>query len=190
MPETLIRNWGFVALRGVAAILFGILAFSRPGITLVALITLYGAYVFVDGVFTIAAVIAHRGREQHWVAMLLTGLLGIAAGIVAFIMPGITALVLLIVIAVWAIMAGVAQILAAIRLRKLITGEWLLALAGVLSVAFGVLLIAQPGPGALALVFWIGAFALAFGVLQLALALRLRGWGRSHHIAGMTPHPA
>jgi uncharacterized membrane protein HdeD (DUF308 family) len=170
------RNWWAIALRGVAAIVFGLLTFVVPGITLAALVVLFGAFAIVDGVLTLAAVARGEGGgsdQPRWV-LALEGLVGIAAGLVAFVWPGLTALALVYVIAAWAILTGVLAIVAAVRLRRHIDNEWWLGLSGALSVAFGVLLMAAPGAGALALVFWIGAYAVVFGALLVALAFRLR----------------
>jgi uncharacterized membrane protein HdeD (DUF308 family) len=174
--DSLSRNWWAVSLRGLAGILFGIITLLAPGISLAALVLLFGAYAFADGVLTIITAIRRRGADRWWL-LLLNGLVGIAAGILTLLWPGITALALLYVIAAWALVTGVLEIAAAIRLRKAITGEWLLALSGVLSIALGVMLVLWPGAGALAIVIWIGAYALVFGVLLLALGLRLRGLG-------------
>ena len=171
--DSLARNWWAVALRGLAGILFGIITFVWPGISLAALVLLFGAYAFADGVLSIVSAVRRRGADRWWL-LLLQGILGIGAGLVTWLWPGITALALLAVIAAWALMGGALQIAAAIRLRKVISGEWLLALGGVLSMALGVLLIVFPGPGALALV-WIGAYAFVFGIVLLVLGFRLRG---------------
>ncbi len=171
---TLARNWWAIALRGVAAIIFGILAFVLPGITLAALVLLFGAYAFVDGVFSLVAAVRGRGGDEPWWALVIEGLAGIAAGLITFFLPGLTALTLLYVIAAWSLVTGVLEIVAAVRLRKTITNEWWLVASGVLSVAFGVLLALFPGPGALALVLWIGAYAVVFGALLVGLAFRLR----------------
>jgi uncharacterized membrane protein HdeD (DUF308 family) len=174
--DSLSRNWWAVSLRGLAGILFGIITFFAPGISLAALVLLFGAYAFADGVLTMITAIRRRGADRWWL-LLLNGLVGIAAGILTLLWPGITALALLYVIAAWALVTGVLEIAAAIRLRKAITGEWLLALSGVLSIALGVMLVLWPRAGALAIVIWIGAYAFVFGVLLLALGLRLRGLG-------------
>jgi uncharacterized membrane protein HdeD (DUF308 family) len=175
MVMTLARNWWVLALRGLCAIIFGILAFVWPVITLGVLVLLFGAYTLVDGVLSIIAAISKReGSGLPWWALLLEGLLGIAAGIVTFVWPGMTALFLLFLIAAWAIVTGVFEIIAAIRLRKEIEGELWLALCGILSVIFGVLLFVRPGAGALTVVWLIGTYAIFFGILQLALAFRLK----------------
>jgi len=174
----LARNWGWFALRGVIGVIFGLLTFMNPAISLASLILVFGAYALADGVFTVIAAIMNRRGEQHWVAVLLGGVAGIAVGLLTFLMPGVTTLVLLYLIAAWALMTGGAQIATAIRLRKVISGEWLLGLAGVLSVLFGLFLIVYPGPGALAVVLWIGAYAFVFGIVMIALSLRLRNLGK------------
>jgi uncharacterized membrane protein HdeD (DUF308 family) len=178
MVIVLARNWWALALRGLFAILFGIAAFAWPGITLGALVLLYGAYALVDGVFAIAAAVVGRTDGMPWWALVLEGVAGIAVGIMTFAWPGITALVLLYLIAAWAVVTGIFEIVAAVRLRKEIQGEWLLALSGILSVLFGFALVFNPLAGALAVVWLIGAYAIAFGILMIALAFRLRSWAR------------
>src|SRR5262245_11439403 len=131
MVAMLARNWWVLAIRGVAAILFGIGAFVWPGLTLAVLVLLFGAYALVDGVFAVVAGIAAYGQQERWWMMLLEGLAGIVIGILTFAWPGVTALVLLYFIAAWSIVTGAFEIAAAIRLRKEIEGEWALALAGV-----------------------------------------------------------
>ena len=169
------RNWWALALRGLAAIIFGILAFVWPGITLWALILLFGAYMLVDGVFAIVAAARVAGEAARWWLLLVEGILGVLAGIVAFVWPDLTALALLYFVAAWAIVTGIFEIVGAIRLRREIEGEWALILGGALSVLFGVLLVAVgPGVGLLSLVWLIGVYAVAFGVLLLILAFRVR----------------
>lgn len=186
VDDVLARNWGWVAFRGVIALLFGLLTLSRPGITLSALILLFGAYALADGVFTVVSAIANRRGEPHWVALLFGGLFGIAAGVITFAMPRMTAVILLYFIAFWAIMSGAAEIAAAIRLRKLIRDEWLLGLVGALSIVFGIFLLTSPRRGALAVAMWIGFYATLLGIGLLILAFRLRSWEHSHH---PTPRP-
>ena len=171
----LARNWWALAIRGAAAIIFGLLTFVLPGVTLAVLVLLFGAYAIVDGVFNLIAAFRTQGTEERprWL-LLLEGLVSIAAGIVTFAMPGLTALMLVYVIGVWAVITGVLEIVAAIRLRHDIPNEWWLVASGVLSVVFGVLVMVAPGAGALALVLWIGAYAVVFGALLVGLAFRLR----------------
>ena len=168
------RNWWALALRGLAAIVFGVLAFVWPGITLWALVLLFGAYMLVDGIFAIVAAVRAAGREARWWLLFVEGVLGVLAGLVAFLLPGITALALLYLVAAWAIFTGILQIVGAVRLRREIEGEWALILGGLLSVIFGVLLAVLPGPGILALVWLIGAYAVVSGVLLIVLAFRVR----------------
>lgn len=178
MLNLLARNWGWVMLRGVAALIFGLLTLFNPKLSLVALVILFGAYAVVDGVTTIVSAIANRHGERHWVALLLNGVVSLAIGIVTFLWPGITAFALLFLIAAWAVITGVTEIVTAIRLRSVIRNEWLLILAGALSVLFGIVLFMAPGAGALAVVLWIGAYAVVFGILLIILAFRLRNWLR------------
>lgn len=161
--------------------MFGLLTFLLPGITLVTLVLLFGAYALVDGVFNVIA--SFRTASHHW-ALLLEGVIGIIAGILTFAWPAITALTLLYLIAFWALFTGILEIVAGIRLRKAITNEWLLIVMGVLSSLFGVLILLAPGTGALAIVLWIGAYALVFGIILMMLAFRLRG--HRHVIAQAT----
>ena len=177
MRQHLERNWGWVVVRGLAAVLFGVLALARPGLTLAALIFMWGAYAIVDGVLAMVAAWRIRGQGRPLWSLFVGGALGIAAGVVTYRWPGLTALVLLMVIATWAIGVGVLQVVAAIRLRKEIEGEWALGLSGVLSIAFGILTALHPGAGALAVLWMIGVYATGFGVLLIALGFRLRMFG-------------
>jgi uncharacterized membrane protein HdeD (DUF308 family) len=174
--ERLAKNWWVFLLRGVLAILFGIGAILLPGITLAVLITLYGAYALADGVIAaVAAFTRSRAGEGFPWSLLLIGLAGIAIGILTFMYPGLTALVLLYFIAAWYVLRGMSEIVVAFRLRKEIQGEgWLMA-AGALSVLFGLFLFIRPGAGALAVVWMIGAFAILFGVILVALGFKLKG---------------
>lgn len=142
------RNWWLLLLRGLVAIVFALLTWAQPGVSLAALVLVFGIYVLADGLLGVWSAIAKRRDNRHWWLLLLWGLVGIVVGVMTFIMPGITGLVLLMYIAAWAVITGVLQIVAAIRLRKEIKGEWLLILSGLVSVAFGVLLFLQPGAGA------------------------------------------
>lgn len=167
--------WWLLLLRGIAAVAFGVLAFFWPGLTLVALVLVWGAYALADGILALWAALAARGGDtgtRWWLA--LGGVVSILAGLVAFFYTGMTALVLLMFIAAWAIIVGAVMIWGAIELWKVLDDAWLLVLNGVLAIAFGVILIAQPGAGALALVWMIAWFAIVFGILHIALAFRLK----------------
>jgi uncharacterized membrane protein HdeD (DUF308 family) len=174
--ETLRLNWWLLALRGLVAVLFGVLAFVWPGITLITLVWLFGVFALVNGLLSLVLAAKAPKGYPRFGSLIFGGLLGILAGLVTFVMPGITALGLLILIAAWALVTGILEIIAAIRLRKIITNEWLLILAGIASVAFGVILLLRPAAGALALIWWFGAWALIFGILMIVLAFRMRSW--------------
>jgi len=175
MLETLARNWWAIVLRGVFAVLFGLGAFFWPGITLAVLVLFYGAYLLADGIMEVVwALMGRRAGPFPW-GVFLAGLASIAAGLLAFFLPGLTALVLLYLIAAWAIIHGIFEIIAAFHLRRELTNEWLLALNGVLAVLFGILLIAAPGAGALAVLWMIGTFAVIVGILMIVLGFRLKG---------------
>ena len=174
MLNLMTQNWWALALRGLVAILFGIAAFVWPGITLWALVAIFGAYALIDGIFAIVEAFRRDVRRESWWALLVEGIVGVAIGILAFTWPGLTAFGLLYLIAFWAIVTGVFEVITAIRLRHEITGEWLMALVGVLSIVFGLLLIAFPVAGALSVVLMIGAFVFAMGVVMISLAFKLR----------------
>jgi uncharacterized membrane protein HdeD (DUF308 family) len=178
LGEALSRNWWTVALRGALALVFGIVAFMWPGITLVSLVLLWGAYALVDGIMALIAGIRFRHRGWPFWQLIVVGLLGLGAGIATFVNPAWTALALLFLIAGWAVVTGVLEIAAAIRLRREIDHEWLLALAGVVSILFGVVMIARPGVGALAVVWAIAGYAVLFGILLIALGFRLKRLGQ------------
>lgn len=173
MVHALAKNWWMLLLRGVAAIIFGVLAFAWPGMTLLTLIMFYGAFALIDGVLAVVAAITGGATAPRW-WLAIVGLLGIATGLLVFMMPGLTALVLLYFIAGWAIATGVFQIIGAIRLRKEIDDEWYLILSGVVSVLFGIGVMMAPGAGALALLWIIGIYAVATGTIMVALAFRLK----------------
>ena len=184
LVNDLARHWWVIALRGLAAVLFGVLAFVWPGMTLAVLVLLFGAYALVDGI--LAIVVAVRGGTDHRLFMGLEGVVGVLAGLATFVFPGLTALVLLYIIAFWAVLTGVLEVVAAVRLRQAITNEWGLIIGGVLSVLFGIVLIAAPGAGALAVVFVIGAYAVLFGVTLLMLSWRLRSHAQALPAEGQT----
>jgi uncharacterized membrane protein HdeD (DUF308 family) len=172
--HALARNWWLLLLRGLVSLLFGVLAFVWPGITLVSLVIVYGAFAFADGIFSIiAAIRGDTGASRWWLA--LVGVMGIAAGVLTFVLPVFTALTLLYLIGAWALVRGIFEIVGAIRLRKEIDNEWMLILSGLVSVLFGAYMLIAPGAGALALIWVIGAYAIIVGVLLVALAFRLRG---------------
>ena len=175
MLTTLARNWWMFLLRGVVAIVFGVMAIVWPDITLFTLIVLFGAFVLIDGVFSIAAAITRARQKNEWLPFLLQGLLGVGVGLGAWIWPDLTALGLMYIIAAWAILSGLAQIAAAIILRRQISNEWLLILGGVLSLVFGAIIAIFPGDGAIALVWLVGIYTVVFGVAIVIFAIRLRG---------------
>jgi uncharacterized membrane protein HdeD (DUF308 family) len=173
------RHWWALVLRGIAGVIFGIIVFVSPAISLAALVILFGAYALADGVFSLVAAARQHGTADHWWALLLEGITGVAAGIVTLVWPGLTVLALLYLVAAWALVTGVLEIGAAVRLRKVMEHEWLLALSGVLSVALGIGLFVFPGPGLLALVLWTGAYAFVSGIVLIVLGVRLQSWTRS-----------
>ena len=158
-----------MALRGIFAIVFGIVAFVLPSVTFQVLVLFFGAFAFVDGIWAVA-----HGISQKGLFLFLEGLFGIAAGVVTFFWPGITAFALIYIIAAWAVITGALEIGTAIRLRKAIAGEWLMAFSGILSIIFGVIVAVMPVVGALAVIWIIGAYAIVFGVLFMILAFRVR----------------
>jgi len=171
------RNWGVVALRGILTILFGILVLVWPEISLVLLIAFFGVFAIIGGILALLAAFRGRQADEGWAIFLaLEGLAGITAGVIAFLWPRITAVALVYLIAFWAIARGIFEIISAVQLRREIQNEWLLGLAGLLSIGFGVLLAIWPGPGLLAILWIIGIYAIVLGVLQLFLAFRLRSW--------------
>jgi uncharacterized membrane protein HdeD (DUF308 family) len=177
MITVLLRNWWALALRGVLAILLGLAVFVLPGLTLVVFVALFGAYALVDGVFSIIAGVRAAERHERWWSPVLKGVAGIAAGVLAFVWPALTALALLYLIAGWAIVTGLLEIVAAVHLHRA-HGEWLLVLNGVLSVLFGLIVIVWPGAGVLSLLWMIGMYAIIFGLLLVVLAFRLRSHQR------------
>src|SRR5271167_2035357 len=176
LASSLKRSWWLMLLRALAAIAFGVLIFVLPGISLVSLVLVFGAYCMADGILTVWTAVSGSKDHESWWLLLLEGVLGIGIGVLTIFAPAVTALALLFYIALWAIATGVLEIAAAIRLRKEIQGEWLLLLAGLASVVFGVLLIWQTGAGALTVLWLIGSYAIVFGVLLLILALKIRGF--------------
>jgi len=172
MITNLSHNWWVLVLRGVAAIIFGILAYIWPGLTFTVLVLFFGAYALWDGIFALIGAFG-TDSDRRW-ALVVEGLAGIAAGVVTFIWTGAATFALLFIIAAWAIVTGIMEIVAAIRLREEIHGEWLLLLGGLLSVVFGVLIAIFPLAGLLAVTWMIGAYAIIFGVLLVVLGFRVR----------------
>ncbi|MEA5569025.1 HdeD family acid-resistance protein [Anabaena sp. UHCC 0399] len=182
MGNRLARNWWTLALRGTLAILFGLVALFWPGITITALVLLFAAFLVVGGVLLAIAAFKDRLDDTNAWLMLVEGAVGIIVGILAFIWPGITFLLLLYLIAAWAIITGIFEMIAAFQLRRAIENEWLLVIAGIASFFFGVLLAIWPLAGAVAIVWIIGIYALVFGVLLLALSFRLRNWSNQSRL--------
>lgn len=171
--EDLARNWWALLVRGIIAILFGILAFTWPGMTLAVLVLLYGSYVAIDGVFALVG--AFRGGNvprRWWLAAV--GVLSLLAAFATFAFPGLTAFILILFIGSWALLRGIMEIVGAVQVRKLIDNEWLLVLHGFVSVLFGLLVLSMPGAGALALVWLIASYAIVAGILMIGFSLRLR----------------
>jgi uncharacterized membrane protein HdeD (DUF308 family) len=171
MLHALAKSWWVLLLRGIAAIIFGVLAFAWPGLTLMTLVLLYGAFALVDGVLSLIAAFTSSAKPIPTRWLIVVGLLGIAAGVVTFLWPGITAVLLVMFIGAW---AGIFEIIGAIQLRKEIDNEWMLIFGGLLSVLFGVVVLIAPGAGAIGLVWAIAAYSIVFGITFVALALRLR----------------
>jgi uncharacterized membrane protein HdeD (DUF308 family) len=176
MSYQLSKNWWVVLLRGVLAALFGILVLvSPPLIVFETLVLFFGAYVLVDGVFAIVSCLTHRRQHQRWWVTLLEGIAGIMVGVITFAWPPLAALVLVLFFAAWSIVTGILELIAAVELRKEIKGEWLLALSGILSIVFGVLVYISPLIGMLTITWLIGAYALLFGITMIALSFSIRG---------------
>ncbi len=165
------HNWWALVIRGVLAVLLGVVAFFMPGVTLYALVFAFGTYALLDGGFNLVAGIRTRRETERWWALALSGVLGIGAGVTAFLIPETAALALLYLVSAWAIMTGVLEIAAAVRLRKEIEGEFFLGLSGLASLLLGLFMFFQPGAGALA---WVWLFAVYAGAMLVALGLRLR----------------
>ena len=169
----LARNWGLIALRGVLAILFGIGTFLVPGLTLITLVYLFAAYLIIDGVFAIGAGI--RAAQQHgrWGLLILEGIVDILAALAAIFSPGLAIVVFVYLIAAWSLVSGVLLTVAAFQLH-LDHGRWWMALAGIASVVFGIVLAVAPIEGAVVLAYWLAGYAFAFGIVLVVLAFRLR----------------
>ncbi|MDI9549444.1 MAG: HdeD family acid-resistance protein [Chloroflexota bacterium] len=175
MLKMMTGKWWVLLVRGIAAILFGLAAMVWPGLTIGALIIMFGAFAIVDGVGALFAAFAHRGEAQYWWATALEGVVGIVLGILVMVWPGISAIALLFWIAAWAIVTGVFEVVSAIQLRKEISGEFWLILSGVLSILFGIFAFIRPGAGALAVIWVIAIYAIVFGITLIMLSFKVRG---------------
>ncbi len=172
MTDYFYQNRWLLGLRGVLAIIFGVLAFIWPGLTAIVLVFLFAAYAILDGILTVAASVHNHTANNRWWVMLLEGVVDIAAGVIAFLFPGLAAIVLVFVFAIWAIITGLLELVTAIRLRREITNEWALGLAGVVSIILGIILVVNPGAGLIGLVWAIAGYAIIFGILMIVLAIR------------------
>ncbi len=175
MREQIAANWWVLAVRGAIAVILGIIAFARPGAALAVLVTFFGAYALVDGVFALIAAARWHHVDERWWLLMLEGVFGIGVGIFVYAHPAATALGLITIIGVWAIVTGIVEIAAAIRLHRIISGEWLLGISGAVSILFGIALLAAPGAGLLVWIYLMGGYALLFGISLLVAAFRLRG---------------
>jgi uncharacterized membrane protein HdeD (DUF308 family) len=181
-PLLLRRVWWVLVIRGLLGVVFGLLAFTHPGVTLAVLIAFFGAYALFDGI--VAIIFAFRAPKEHvsvW-PFVLEGIIGLLAGILAFAYPLATAVALETLVAAWALVTGIFEVVAAFRLRHAITNEWLLGLTGVLSIIAGIVLWIYPVAGIASLVLIIGAYAFVFGILLIALGVRIRSWATHHGI--------
>ena len=176
--DALRRNGWALVVRGIAAVLFGLWALFWPSLTVAALVVVFGAFAFVSGLFALFGAVRAGAGNERWAALVLEGITGIAAGVLAWAEPTFTALAMLVLIAGWAVITGALELVAAFRLRELVEGEWLLGLAGGLSIALGVVMLAWPRAAALAIVWVLGAYAIAFGATLIALGFRMRRLNR------------
>jgi len=174
MVNVLARNWWTFLIRGIAAVIFGVLALAMPGIALVVLVLLFGAYALVDGVFALIGAVRAAEAHERWAHLLFVGIFGILVGVITFFYWQITAFALLYLIAAWAIVTGILELVGSFELRRYMPGEFWWLLAGLESIAFGVLLILRPGSGALAVIWIIAFYAILFGGFLIGLAFRLR----------------
>lgn len=181
------RNWWVLLIRGVLAVIFGILALTNPAVTLAVLVMFFGAYYLVDGIFSIITSLTAPRGYRGWVWLLIGGIAGVIIGLLTFFMPGVTAVVLLYYVIAWLIVTGVMQVIAGIRLRKEISGELFLIMGGILTVLFALYLLVNPSVGALAVIWLIGAFAIAFGAMLIIAAFRLRSWRGGKHQTAEEP---
>lgn len=189
MTPLLATNWWSLVVRGVLAIVVGLVAFLFPGITLGALVILFGVYALLDGIFGIAGALRASHAHDRWGWLLFEGISGIVAAAVTIFWPGITALALVYLIGAWALVTGILEIASAIQLRHYVPGEWILILSGLASIVFGVFVLAVPLAGAVAIALCVGVYAVFFGVLMVTLGIRLRGRIRSVGMGSSIPLP-
>ena len=184
MLSEYVRRWWVLALRGVVAVLFGVAAILWPAIALQVFVLLFGAFALVDGLMAIVISLVIRREVYHWWVWLLEGVAGIIIGVLVFVWPAITTAVLIALIAAWGLVTGILEIAAAIYLRKIIAGEWLLVLEGILSILLGTFLVIFPVLGAQILVYLIGMYAILFGILLVVLAFQIQKLGKTlDHVA-------
>jgi uncharacterized membrane protein HdeD (DUF308 family) len=174
MLHALARNWWMLLVRGIAAVIFGLLALFTPLAAGAALVILFGAYAFVDGIFALFAAIRAVEAKERWLPLLIEGIVGLVIAAITFYDLTLTALALYFTIAAWAFITGVLEVVAAVRLRKLMEHAWLLVLGGICSIAFGGLMVLFPELGVTTVIYLIGAYAVLFGVLMISFSLRLR----------------
>lgn len=180
MNDTLLRNWWLLVARGAIAIVFGVLAIAWPAVTLLTLTALFAAFTLLGGAVWIVGAITYRGMDRHWWMPMLLGIVSVAVGVLATFNPAITLLTPILLMGANTVVSGVLDIVIAIRVRKLIRGEWLLLLSGLVSIVFGLIVLLFPlGAGAVMLATLIGVYAIVTGVLLLCLAVRVRSWSRS-----------
>jgi uncharacterized membrane protein HdeD (DUF308 family) len=172
--ETLKRHWWVPVIRGIAAIIFGVIAFVYPGLTIATLVLFFGAWVLIDGIFRVVGAIGHRASDPDWGWHIVIGIVGIIVGLLTFRAPQVTALALIIYIAAWALMIGASEIAIAIKLRREIKGEWLLIIMGLISIIFAVMLLWNPIAGAAAVIWLIAWYAVVLGILAIFFGFRLR----------------
>ena len=190
MKIVLARNWWSILIRGLLGILIGIMTFLWPAITIAALVILFGVYALIDGAFNLVGAANAAQAHERWGILIFSGIIGIIAGLITFFWPAITAFALIYLIAAWAVITGILEVVAAVKLRQQIQHEWLLALSGAASLIFGLLIAFAPIAGAVVIALWVGIYAFLSGIIYVALAFKLRSWERHHLSGGTIPMPA
>ncbi|WP_323716649.1 HdeD family acid-resistance protein [Paracoccus aminovorans] len=175
LVRTMSDNWWVLLLRGIAAVVFGLIALAMPGLTLLVLLITFGVYAVFDGILAIVTGFRRKAQDEQWWAWALDGLLSVLIGLMALFWPAATAVAFVLWMAAWAIVAGIFRIIAAIRLRREIEGEWALGLSGLLLALWGILLVLLPAAGLLGFAWMIGTLAVLIGIVLIVLAFRLRG---------------